>query len=286
MTAEKEILKMRSRRYVSLGVIFAGLLCLSLVQFGSELFSHRAQANQRKGSTAANQSSEDFYFGSYTNQFCRCAWFLSLDLANRRGRLFKRPTVLDLTNVEVSETGRITFRTKMDFGNVIYRFEGDQGPNGITARIDSIGADAETDETPITTDPVLLEKVTLSVQKPQSRDFSAVYSNVRYVEESGDLVGEELILFWHGNEPRGIFLMYEGEQMDPLAISDVSLSGPNLKFRVRTVGGELSYSGTFSGNRLQLRRTDANASADFSRMILFRKGSVRSVFEKSTGSIH
>jgi len=275
---------MRSRRYVSFEVIFAGLLCLSLVQFGSELFSPRAQANQRKGSTAANQSSEDFYFGSYTNQFCRCAWFLSLDLANRRGRLFKRPTVLDLTNVEVSETGRITFRTKMDFGNVIYRFEGDQGPNGITARIDSIGADAETDETPITTDPVLLEKVTLSVQKPQSRDFSAVYSNVRYVEESGDLVGEELILFWHGNEPRGIFLMYEGEQMDPLAISDVSLSGPNLKFRVLMLGAELSYAGTFSRNRLQLRRTDANASADFSRMILFRKGSVRSVFEKRTGS--
>lgn len=276
---------MRFRRYILLVVFVAGLLCLSLVWSGSQRFWARAQASQQKGSTAAEQPSDELYFGSYTNQFCRCAWFLSLDLANRRGKLFRRPAVLDLTNVEVSQNGRITFRTKADLGSVIYRFEGNQTPDAITGRFDSIPADADTntDETPITTDPVLLEKVTLAVHKPQSRDFSAVYSNVRYVEKSGDLVGEELILFWRGNQPRGIFLMYEGEQMDPLAISDVSFSGASLKFRVVTVGGELSYAGTFSGDRLRLRRTDANATPAFSRMVLFNKGSVRSVFEKRMG---
>lgn len=107
-------------------------------------------------------------------------------------------------------------------------------------------------------------------------------ANVRYNERSGDLNGEEVILFWHGNEPRGIFVNFE--DMEPLAMSDVSLSGANLKFRVISLGREENYAGTFSGDRLQLRRTDANASPYLKIRVLSKEGEVRSLFEKRTGS--
>ena len=67
-------------------------------------------------------------------------------------------------------------------------------------------------------------------------------------------------------------------------MSNVSLSGASLTFRVVSPGGEESYAGTFSGNRLQLRRTDTNASPDLKMRVLLKKGEVRSLFEKRTGS--
>src|SRR5687767_3261107 len=100
---------MRVWRYCSIVFVLAGLLCFGLIQFGSQLFSAGAQANQKNASKAANQQSEEFYFGSSTTEIGRRVWFLTLDLPNRRGKLFMRPSILELTNVKVSETGHVTF---------------------------------------------------------------------------------------------------------------------------------------------------------------------------------
>lgn len=270
-------IQMRVWRYFSIALVIAGVLCLGLVQFGSRILPAVAEANQ-KTSKRANEQSDEFYFGASNTEIGRRVWFLKLDLANRRGKLFMRPGVLELTNVKRSETGHITFRTETDIGDVIYQFEGDQGPVGITGRFDFIRAEPDTVEEVFTKAPVVLEKITLPVPNPRSRDVSGVYSNLRYNERSGDLSGAELILFWRGNEPRGIFLNYE--DMEPLALSDVSLSGASLKFRVVTLGGEQNYEGTFSGKGISLRQTDPTASPYLSTMVLPKKGEVRSVFDK------
>ena len=165
---------------------------------------------------------------------------------------------------------------------MLYQFEGDKGPKGITGRFESIRAEPDTDEKPITTDSVVLEKLTLPEPNSQSGDLSGVYSNVRYNERSGDLNGHELILFRRGYELRGIFIKYE--DMESLALENISLSGLTLSFRVVTLAGELTFSGTFSGNRIQVRRTDGNANPSLSSEVLLREGDVRFVFEKQTGS--
>ena len=264
--------------------VVAGLICLG-VQFGDQVFSARAQSNQTavsKALGAKTQQSNGFYFGSSTTKLGRRAWFLQLDLVNRRGKLFMRPDVLNITNVKVTERGHITFRTEADLGDVIYQFEGDEGLKGITGRFDSIRADPDTAEELLTTDSVVLEKITLPTSNPQSSDVSGVYSNVRYNTRSGDLNGQELILFRRGNSLHGIFINYE--DMEPLAVGNVSLSGPNLSFRVVSLAGELTYSGRFSGNKIHVRRSDTNASPSLSSEVLLREGDVRSVFKKQTGS--
>ena len=268
---------MRVLRYCSIVLLVAGLLCV--VQVGSQLFPAGAQpAEKGAGKTPGveNHQLDGIYFGSSDTQFGHSAWFLSLEAGQRRGKLYMPPGVLELKDVKISEAGRITFRTEAGIGDVLYQFEGEPGPKGISGRFDFIRAEPGTAEEVFAKAEVTLEKVNLPVANQQSRNVSGVYSNVGYSARGEDLTGQQLILFSSATGWQGIFMWYE--DLEPLALTNVTLTGANLKFRVRGDFGEQNYSGTFYGNRIQLRRTDPNVSPSFSKIILSRKGDVRSLF--------
>jgi len=270
---------MRVWRYCSMVLLVVGLL--GVVHAGSQLSSGRAQPAQKpNGKTPGigNQQLDGIYFGASDTQYGRTAWLLSLEAGKLRGKLYMPPGVLELKDLKVGETGRISFRTETGIGDVLYQFEGESGPKGITGRFDFVRAEPGTDETVFAKAPVLLEKIKLPVATSQTRDLGGVYSNVGYSTRGEDLTGQQLILFSNGSEWQGIFMWYE--DLEPLALMNVTVTGANLQFRVRGDGGEQNYKGTFSGKKLQLRRTDPNTSPAFSNIVLFKKGDIRSLFDR------
>ena len=270
---------MRVSRYCSLVLLVVGLL--AVVQAGSQLSSTRAEPAQKpNGKTLGvrNHQLDGIYFGASDTQYGRSAWLLSLEAGKRRGKLYVPPGVLELKDVKIGEIGRITFRTETGIGDVLYQFEGESGANGITGRFDFVRAEPGLDETVFAKTQVVLAKINLPGANSPTRNIGGVYSNVGYSARGEDLTGQQLILFSHGTEWQGIFMWYE--DLEPLALMNVTVTGANLQFRVRGSGGEENYRGTFSRNKLQLRRTDPNMSPEFSNIVLFRKGDLRSLFDR------
>ena len=266
--------------------IVCGLLLSTLGQSGSRLSAPDVQPNQKetgKSRETENQRWNGFYFGSSSGELGSRAWFLLLDFGTHRGKLHMPPGNLELTHLEISQVGRITFRSAKDIGDLIYQFEGHLQPNGIVGQFNLIRATPQ-GEKAFAMAPVVVEKLEFPSNSRLSRNVTGVYSNVEYNSEGGDLTGEELILFWNGKKLTAVFTSYEGD-MTPYATEDVALTGTNIEFRVLMQSGEERYQGVFSRGRLKLRRTDVNVDPEASQMVLFKRKEIKDIFDKSKVSV-
>lgn len=94
------------------------------------------------------------------------------------------------------------------------------------------------------------------------------YSNSRYMEESGDPVGVELLLFLTGSQNAGLIKFnesYWGEpEFVPLVLSNIRIiSAQKLEFELKLENGEIGrYAATRKRDTLILRRIDISTAPD------------------------
>jgi hypothetical protein len=101
-----------------------------------------------------------------------------------------------------------------------------------------------------------------SASIPQRRDKSGFYSNLRYIEEAGDNVGQELLVGTIAGQPTVAFMMAEGSASLPQIGFNIHESHDTLRFdisrdtaapRVGAVFGDSAAALSLSdGERLQL----------------------------------
>lgn|GEM_PF-6839609 len=107
-----------------------------------------------------------------------------------------------------------------------------------------------------------------------------MYSNVKYVEEGGDLVGAELTLIPSAAGDMGIFTSYENDRL-PYAVGNIVRTKDAIRFTVRTQNGEESYQGELSPQKITLRRNDAEADPEQKPMVLVKTKGVADILTKA-----
>lgn len=235
----------------------------------------------RDNSVPVNQSLEGIYFGTSDNhQLGRRAWLLRLDSRAGRGWLYMPPNNLELSHVELSPTGRLTFRSDVGLGDIAYNFDGQLTADGITGTFHIIRTQPSGNEG-IGNASVALRKLDARLlDEERAANIGGLYSNVEYNEEGGDLIGAELILIPDSEGMIAIFTSYENEML-PYAAANITQSGATLQFRTRTESGEESYQGTLSAERITLRRDDVNADSEAEPIVLFKRKSLPDILARA-----
>ena len=273
-----EATKMRCAVCFRFAFIILCLHSLAVIQ-STRVPAHAAQNRETTvfpvtGRTT-NQTLTGLYLGISDGHLGNRAWLLSLDSRTGRGILYMTPNNLELVDLKFSQSGRLTFRSVKDIGDVIYLFDGTVGASGIAGQFRNTrqgqGENAETPSFPVT-----MTKLDLS-SSGSRLGVSGLYSNVRYSAEGGDLIGAELVLFWHGGKPAMIFTSYNNEML-PYSATNIVQSRNIIRFRVRTATGEESYSAVISAQRTTLRRIDAKADPSAWPVILRKRKELANIF--------
>ncbi len=223
---------------------------------------------------SANLNIEGLYFGVSDNQLGRRAWLLRLKKGE--GILYMPPNNLAIPQVEISPTGHINFQSNVGLGNVTYSFRGQFTSNTIQGefRLSSVRPSSEKTSSA----EVALQRIDLS--SLNKKNVAGLYSNVQYVEEGGDLVGEDLILIPYQEELIGIFTSYENE-MIPYAVN-IKQSKNKIKFNIKTDDGEQNFQGLISARSIKLWRNDMKADPEAEPMILPRKQLLSDILTKAS----
>ena len=175
----------------------------------------------------------------------RISWFLRIDSEKGTGELYLPPQIIHLRSIVLKPNGDLSFNLVEDERSVA-RFEGRLDGN---IRGSFVYADGHT----IT---ATLEEVRQDWFQQETASYSGVYSNVKYVEEAGDLVGTELLLIPQANSLGGSLTVYEGVPGNIYALSDVRLSGRSIQFSIVTSTGLKKFSGELSSDKIILEKSE------------------------------
>lgn len=205
--------------------------------------------SSQKKSPPVVQYLEGFYFGISDSRPERQAWFLYLDTKSGTGSCYDSPN-LEVSHVELSPSGRITFQLNLLEKEYLYVFEGKVASNGFDGQLHLLRLTDTSHEE--------LHCHNISFQKLDSDDWrenktgqmSGLYSNVYLHEETGDLLGEELLLIPTREEMLGIYVLYEGRAGNSQAIRNAQLFGHKIRFKViQSDGKEQSYERLLSNQK-------------------------------------
>lgn len=227
----------------------------------------------RNDNTSADQNIEGLYFGVSDNQLGQRAWLLRLEKG--KGILYMPPGNLIISRVEVSSTKHINFQSNAGLGDVAYNFIGQVVSNTIQGEFQFSPAGLSNEKR--VTAEVLLQRIDAS--SLNDKNVSGLYSNVQYVEEGGDLVGDDLILIPYDEKLIGIFTSYENE-MTPYAV-DILQQGNKIRFNMNTENGEQSFQGLTSSKEVKLWHNDTTANSETELIILFKKQKLSDVLTKA-----
>jgi hypothetical protein len=98
----------------------------------------------------------------------------------------------------------------------------------------------------------------IAAQQPDHR----IYSDVRYIEEAGDLLGSELELDFKGEQVQGFLRFYEGGCGTPVAVNgthmhdQILLSGQSDEYGKIEIMGHLE-AGKLTGTLVQTRQANS-----------------------------
>jgi hypothetical protein len=197
-----------------------------------------------------SQEISGFYFGTSQSQSEEIAWFLKIDFESKTGSLYMPPEVLKLSIVKSDETNQFSFRSNTGFGDVIYEFKGEISRTGMRGTIYQIYPDSKNNQT----FEVLLQRFTPdSLSGSNDTEINGMYSNVKYIEDSGDLFGKELILISTSDGFVGLFTPFEGVPTTQYALMNIKRNENNLQFSLQTKNGIENYTGKILDNRIMLK---------------------------------
>ena len=218
---------------------------------GTEQSAAKADVAKKDQINAA-QDIDGFFFGVSLDHSARVAWFVKLNTKTGSGSLYVPPGPVKLSEVKINTNGQLTFRSDAAFGDVVYEFSGLVSQARIQGTIRRIRPKSVEDA-----EELILNRLNMNYAiGDNNAKVSGMYSNVKYIEESGDLVGKEVILIQTSEGLAGILTSYEGEPSDPYALTNAEVSGKSLRFAIQTRNGTENYEGLFSANRIKLKRVD------------------------------
>jgi hypothetical protein len=224
----------------------------------------------RNGGAAVDQNLEGIYFGTSENRLGHRAWLLRLNSVTGEGTLYMPPDNLKLLEVKLSSTGKLTFRSDATLGEMIYLFDGQVTSNGIRGTFHFTQNQSPINKKTGSAEVVLQKLETQSLSKERAEGISGLYSNVKYNEEGGDLVGEDLIFIPLKKGLAAILVSYENEML-PYAAVSILRSGNEIRFEIHTEAGVETYVGSVSTEKIVLRRSDSDAVSEAESIILFKK---------------
>jgi hypothetical protein len=184
---------------------------------------------------------DGWYFGYSEVPAGRIGWFLQLDSRAASGKIYLPPQILTLRNLVVSRDGKVSFKFEE---NDLARFDGDIN-DGITGKFSY--SDGRTFETHLT-------RVQDKWLTQEHAIFAGLYSNVKFVEEAGDLVGAELLLIPQADGLGGIFTLYEGVPGNIYALTNVQTKNRAISFAIVTSDGIQNFTGQLASDNIILRR--------------------------------
>ena len=209
-----------------------------------------------------NSMTEEYYFGVTNSGSERRAWLVKLGA--KGGVLYMPPGNLRIRHPSISGAGNVSFETEPGLGGVSYRFAGRFEQEKILGEFRTSSAEPNVGSS--TGVAVTLERMPITTAR---NALSGFYSNVQFVEEAGDLVGQEVILISAGNQLVGVFTSYESEII-PFSFYPKQV-GKKVEFEIITASGTEQFKGFISPKKIQIRRTDADADPKSEPMILPRK---------------
>jgi hypothetical protein len=171
----------------------------------------------------------------------RISWFLKLDSQTASGDIYLAPQVLALRKVSLTQDGKVSF----EFGDKgEARFEGHIS-TGVTGKF--YYSNGQTFETHLTR----IDERWLS---GENAAFAGVYSNVKFVPDAGDLVGEELLLIPLTSGFGGSLIFYEGVPGNIYALTDVESKNGTISFAIITHEGTQKFTAQLSSGTVILKK--------------------------------
>lgn len=222
-----------------------------------------------RGDTLGSGSLDGVWYGESDDGVGQRAWVFSLEHSPLRGFVYSATGGAEVCDMRADTTGRVAWNTGDAFGRVRYRFDGQHVAGELRGRIGRTSARGDTTSADLT----------LRRAEPSAGAAPAgAYSNMRYSEESGDLLGTDLILL-PGDSLMGALTIAEGTPSKPRPLLDRRRNGDTLQFAIQQTAVDrrgapvrrpkLLFTAILSRDTLRLRQSDAVED-----QLLTRRGSV------------
>lgn len=185
---------------------------------------------------------DGWYFGYSEVPAGRIGWLLQLDIRTASGKIYLPPQILTLKNLVITPDGEVSFQFE---DNNQVTFEGNLKDGVITGKFSySEGSSFKT-------------RLTRVEEKSFTQEyavFAGLYSNVKFVEQAGDLVGAEILLIPQANGLGGIFTLYEGVPGNIYSLTNVQIKNRTISFAIVTNNGVQNFIGQLSSDRIIVNR--------------------------------
>jgi hypothetical protein len=190
------------------------------------------------------------FLGGSRDQYGERAWLVCLDSSARQGTLYLPPDILRLSFQ--NPKGSLVLESQKAFGDLVYVFELKPTEQLLVGAVSTLRLSGNLRK-PLRKSDVSLQA--LHDGHSLLEEPFGVYSNLKYLEQAGDLLGSEVILFRRKDSAVGLITRFEGAPDGPYLLSDTILTGSSVRFSIISIHGRESYSGLLSSNRLKLTNT-------------------------------
>lgn len=221
------------------------------------------------GLTKPSLDTLSFYLGVSHDNSGRRAWLIKLD--HDGGVLYMPPGNLRIRRPTISKAGDIGFETESGLGGIVYKFTGLITANTIVGKFSSSSDSTSVDNNEIT--QVSMERLNSFERQDH---VEGLFSNARFVEESGDITGEEIVLIRTQGRLIGIITDFENE-MVPFAFYP-NKSKSKIAFDIMTSSGSQHFRGTLSTTEIRLNQIDQDIAAKSVPIVLRKKKEISDFF--------
>lgn len=196
------------------------------------------------------------FSGLYFARSASNAWVVRIS-SNGEGALYAPPLTLKIVAVDVNQH-TFSFETET-LDDRSYRFRAERRRKGLQGTVTVAGRMGKV----IASSEVSLTKL------PESLPSNwGLYSNIQFIEESGDVFGTALLLAPDSAAVIGFYTIYESDQRDPLPLENPKLSRNKLTFSVREGKEVIHFQAILSERAVTLTQTDAWVEKGHSKIVL------------------
>jgi hypothetical protein len=220
------------------------------------------------------------YFGTTTGSLAGQEWGVSI-IDDSTGYLYAEPSRLKLATLKTGPAPVVEFATRPGLGDVVVAFKGKQTSLGLEGAL-TVGAPTPKVIPPhfigTLTSNILMKRIIPDSSAETSLLPEGVYSGIEFNEESGDLVGEALLIVRTASGYTGI-LTSAWDGLVSYAATNIVVDRHSIRFAIVTPEDTEHFKGTFeTTSAITLRHTDADTVPGVSTSVLRRHTSLQSIF--------
>jgi len=237
-----------------LPIFLAGTFSCSLIFMGSGQNPPTRKKNAEDASALGCNFEHGQVFLLTSNER---GWLMCFDSESRLAWLYVAPSLVKLQWGESTPSASLHLRSQGLPDRSYYDFQGVAREAELDGNLVAHVAPPSTEVTEYAVRGRKLDQTPVAID----RTIAGRYSNVRYVEESGDLVGAELLLFRMDRGISGLVTFYESYWGEPvfasLPLRSVRVNGSQtVEFELKLEEGIGKYIATRKKAIVTLRRTD------------------------------